>query len=110
MLGNRNNDSQIILVQEQLNRHIEDFNAYCATADKRWDALVTSQESNSQLIKELVTSNRQLSDSTQDIVRVWRAADGTVKTLGVLGKFLKWASGFTAIAVACKYVFGHIVR
>jgi len=97
----REGDTRILLLQQKLDDHI-------AAEDKRWDLFISTQESNTESIRELVISNKELSDSTRDIVAVWKAADGTMKTLSTLGKFAKWLSGFTVLGVAIKWIVDHI--
>tara|TARA_R110000737_G_scaffold273877_1_gene280714 strand:- start:1021 stop:1359 length:339 start_codon:yes stop_codon:yes gene_type:complete len=103
----REGDTQILLLQQKLDNHIDDFHEHCAAEDKRWDRFISTQESNTTSIRELVTSNKELSDSTRDIVAVWKAADGTIKAASAIGKFVKWLSGFAVLGVAFKWVFDH---
>ena len=108
-MGNdrRQGDPQILLLQQKLENHIDDFNEHCKEEDERWDRFILTQESNTESIRQLVTSNQQLSDSTRDVVAVWQAANGTIKTFSAIGKFVKWLSGFTVLGVAIKWVFEH---
>tara|TARA_R110000744_G_scaffold194637_3_gene313555 strand:+ start:903 stop:1238 length:336 start_codon:yes stop_codon:yes gene_type:complete len=103
----REGDSQILLLQQKLDNHIDDYHMYCAAEDKRWDKFISTQESNTASIKELVASNTMLSESTRDIVAVWQAADGTIKVASAIGKFVKWLSGFAVLGVAFKWVFDY---
>lgn len=103
----REGDTQILLLQQKLDNHIDDFHEHCAAEDKRWDRFISTQESNTTSIRELVTSNKELSDSTRDVVAVWKAADGTMKTLSAVGKFFKWLSGFAVLGVAVKWIMEH---
>ena len=50
----REGDSQILLLQQKLDNHIDDYHMYCAAEDKRWDKFISTQESNTASIKELV--------------------------------------------------------
>lgn len=103
----REGDTQILLLQQKLDNHIDEFHEHCKSEDQRWDRFISTQESNTASIKELVTSNKELSDSTRDVVAVWQAADGTMKTMSAVGKFVKWLSGFAVVGVAIKWVFEH---
>jgi len=107
MKNRREGDTQILLLQQKLDNHIEEFHEHCKSEDVRWDRFIATQESNTESIKQLVTSNKELSESTRDIVAVWQAADGTIKTMSAVGKFVKWLSGFTILGVAIKWFIEH---
>lgn len=109
-MGNdrRQSDTQLVLLQQKLDNHIEEFHEHCKSEDARWDRFITTQESNTEQIKELVTSNKELSESTRDVVAVWQAADGTIKTFSAIGKFVKWLSGFAVVGVAIKWIADHV--
>lgn len=104
----REGDTQILLLQQKLDNHIDDFHEHCAAEDKRWDRFISTQESNTTSIRELVISNKELSDSTRDVVKVWQAADGTMKTMSAVGKFVKWLSGFTVVGLVIKWFVDHV--
>ncbi len=89
----RSSDIHIVLMQQKLDDHIDDFHKHCSEEVERWDTFITMQKTNTESIKELVVSNKELSDSTRDIVSVWKAADGTVKVMSAFGRFVKWLSG-----------------
>lgn len=93
-------DQHLILMQQKLDDHIVEYNKHCADEEKRWDHLIVAQERNTQSIKELT-------DSTRDLVSVWKAADGTVKTMSAVGRFMKWLSGFAVIGVFIKWVIEY---
>lgn len=103
----RTGDSQILLLQRRLDNHIEEFNSHCKREDERWDRFMVTQEINTASIKALVTSNKELSDSTRDIVSVWQAASGTMKTMSAVGRFTKWLSGLAILGVIAKWTFDH---
>jgi len=96
----RGSDMQIILLQKKLDDHIEEYKQHCEDEDKRWDHLIVAQETNTQAIKDLTIA-------TQDIVTVWQAADGTMKTMSALGKFIKWLSGFAVIGIFIGWLVEH---
>ena len=77
----RSNDTQLMLLQQKLDNHIEDYQRHCEDEERRWDHLIVAQERNTQSIKELT-------ESTRDLVSVWQAADGTMKTMSALGRFV----------------------
>jgi len=107
-IGRRRSDTQLILLQNKLDNHIEEFHNHCESEDKRWNIFMVNQENNTASIRELVASNKELSDSTRDVVKVWKAADGTIKTFSAVGKFVKWLSGFTVLGVAIKWISENI--
>ena len=93
-------DTQILLLQQKLDNHIEEYKLNRVEETERWGYLIDAQELNTKSIKELT-------DSTLDLVLVWKAADGTMKTMSAVGKFVKWLSGFAVIGVAIKWTFDH---
>lgn len=103
----RTNDKQIVLMQQKLDNHIEEYKEHCKAEEERWDHLIFSQERNTQSIRELTESTKALTDSTKDIVSAWQAANGTVKTMSIVGQFVKWLSGFAVVGVAVTWVFDH---
>ena len=103
----RSSDRQMVLLQQKLVNHIEEYKARCDADEKRWDHLIVAQEKNTEMIKELTNSTRDLTESTRDIVNAWQAANGTVKTMSMVGQFVKWLSGFAVIGVAVTWVFDH---
>lgn len=96
----RLSDTQLVLLQQKLDNHIDEYKEHCAAEEKRWDHLIVAQERNTQSIQELTIA-------TRDIVTVWQATDGTMKTLSALGKFVKWLSGFAVVGVAIKWLIEH---
>lgn len=94
-------DEQIVLLQQKLDNHIEDYKKHCEEQDKRWDLVIVAQERNTEAIKDLT-------DSSRDLLSVWKAADGTVKTMSALGKFVKWLSGFAVLGVTINWIIDHI--
>jgi len=88
----RSSDSQLLLLQEKLDNHIKEYHEHLIEQRKQWDALLTTQRQNTAAITSLT-------DSTKDLVNVWHAADGTMKSLSALGGLMKWLSGFAIIGV-----------
>jgi len=103
----RKGDKQIVLLQQKLDNHIDEYKQHCEAEDKRWDHLISAQELNTESIKNLTNSTKELTESTRDIVLAWQAANGTVKTMSMLGQFVKWLSGFAVIGVFLKWVIEH---
>lgn len=93
----RSSDSQLLLLQEKLDNHIKEYHEHREEQRKQWDSLLNMQRKNTEAIT-------QLTDSTKDLVNVWQAADGTMKSLSALGRFVKWLSGFAVIGVIASYV------
>ena len=85
-----------MLLQEKLDNHIDTYNKHREEEQVRWGNLLNSQETNTRAIQELT-------DSTRDLVTVWKAADGTMKAASALGKFVKWLSGFAIVGVVVKW-------
>ena len=104
-MDRRSTDAQVLLLQQKLDDHIEDYKKHCEDEEKRWDHLIVAQERNTQCIKELTQSTKELTDSTRDIVSAWNAANGTVKTMSALGRFIKWLSGFAFIGAFLTWLF-----
>lgn len=92
-----------MLMQQRLDNHIEEFNAHCEDEKERWIKFMEIQQSNTESIKQLVKSNTEICDSTRDIIEVWQAASGTVKTLSAFGRFVKWISGFAVLGFAFNW-------
>ena len=98
-MDRRHSDTQVLLLQQKLDDHIDDFHRHCEDEEKRWDHLIVAQERNTKSIEELTTSTKALTESTRDIVAAWNAANGTVKTMSALSKFIKWLSGFAFVGI-----------
>lgn len=98
-MDRRQSDTQVLLLQQKLDDHIDDFHRHCEDEEKRWDHLIVAQERNTKSIEELTTSTKALTESTRDIVAAWNAANGTVKTMSALSKFIKWLSGFAFVGI-----------
>ncbi len=100
-------DAQMLLLQQKLDDHIEEYKKHCEDEEKRWGHLIVSQERNTQSIRDLTASTKELTESTRDIVSAWQAANGTVKIMSTLGAFVKWLSGFAVVGIAFKWLFEH---
>ena len=98
-MDRRQSDTQVLLLQQKLDDHIDDFHRHCEDEEKRWDHLIVAQERNTKSIEELTTSTKALTESTRDIVAAWNAANGTVKTMSALSKFIKWLSGLAFVGM-----------
>lgn len=103
----RSHDKQITLMQQKLDNHLEEYKQRCDAEDERWDHLIVAQERNTKCIQDLTESTKALTDSTKDIVAAWQVANGTVKTMSLLGKFVKWLSGFTVVGAAIAWMADH---
>lgn len=97
----RRADEQLVLLQQIVDEHIKEYKVRCKNEDERWNHVISLQEANTTAITEL-------SESTRDLVAVWKAADGTMKTASAIGKFVKWLGGFAVVGVAIKWVFEHL--
>ena len=103
----RSSDGQIILMQHKFDNHIKEFHTHCDSfrrhcdeEDRRWGQLITVQEYNTFAIKELT-------ESTRDLIRAWQAANGTVKVMSVVGRFVKWLAGFAVVGTVVKWFIDH---
>ena len=81
-----------VLMQERLDDFEKKLDEHIADEDKRWDALLKAQELNTANIAKLT-------ENTAYVVAAWEAATGTVKTLSLVGRFIKWVGGFAFIGV-----------
>lgn len=93
-------ESQFLLLQQKLDNHIDDFNKHCESEEKRWDHLIAAQEHNSECIKELTKSTQALTTSTEGVVNAWDAANGTMKTISVIGRISKAVTGIVVFILA----------
>ena len=92
----RKSDTQILLLQQKLDVHIIAYKKHCEDEEKQWENLITSQERNTQSIRDLTISTKELTESTRGIVETWQTANG-------VGKFFKWLSGFAILGVIIKW-------
>ena len=83
---------KIILLQQKLETHIDDFNEHKNEEDGRWRRMLEATEANTACVHELTLTVTKLSISTQGIVEAWQAGS-------TLGKLVKWLSGF-GVAIA----------
>lgn len=104
----RRTDTNVLLLQQKLEDHIQSYKKHCEENEKRWERLMVSQEHNTQCVRELTETTRALTESTHDIVMAWNAANGTIKTATVVGRFLKWLSGFAIIATFIAWLSERI--
>lgn len=104
-MDRRSTDAQVLLLQQKLDDHIEEFHEHCGQEENRWNKVITAQEQNTKCIQELTQSTKELTESTRDIVSAWNAANGTVKTMSALGRFVKWLSGFAFVGAFLTWLF-----
>lgn len=93
-------DEQLILLQEKVDNHIEEYHTHREEENERWIHLLESQEKNALAINNLA-------DSSRDLLEAWQAATGTVKVLSAIGKFIKWLSGFAIIGAFITWCVQH---
>jgi len=93
-------DNEIILLQQKLDNHIEEYESYIENDKKRWDNLINVQERNTQSIKELT-------ESTGDLISAWQAATGTVKMMSAIGGFIKWLGGFAILGTLINWIINY---
>ncbi len=104
----RHSDAQVLLLQQKLDDHIGVFTQRCEEEERRWDHLMQSQERNAKCIEDLTSSTKGLTEATRDIISAWNAANGTVKTLSALGRFVKWVSGFAFVGAFIVWAAKHL--
>jgi len=97
------NTEKLILLQEKLDNHIAEYDERRKQEDDRWDHLLQCQEQNTQCMKDLT-------DSTKGLIEAWEAANGAVKTLSALGRFVKWLSGFAIVGGAATWTVEHFTK
>jgi hypothetical protein len=108
-LTNENStDNKVLILQQKLDTHIENFHEYREQDEQRWNKVITAQEENTKCIHELTLSTKELTESTRDIIAAWSAANGTVKTMSALGQFVKWMSGFAFLGVFFVWLFDKL--
>ena len=110
----RTTDTQLILLQQKVDNHIEEFHehrkeyqAYREEESARWDHLLASQAELAKAQAANTKAIHELAESTKDLLSAWQAATGTVKTLSALGKFFKWLGSFAIIGVFIKWYIEH---
>lgn len=84
--SNRQSDAQIVMLQQKLERHIDEYNNHRVVEAERWSRLMSMQESNAKSIKDLTSS-------TRDLISAWGSAND-------FGKFMKWLGSFTIVGAA----------
>ena len=90
----------IILLQQKLDEHIEEYKSHIEDDKKRWDNFFIAQERNTQSITNLT-------ESTRDLISAWEAATGTVKTMSAIGGFVKWLGGFAILGTLIKWIIDY---
>jgi hypothetical protein len=91
---------QIMLLQEKLDTHIGDYEQHKQEESDRWDHLLVATERNTAAITAL-------SESTKGMVDAWAAANGTMKTLGSVGRFAKWVSSMAILVSIGMYMLDN---
>ena len=94
-------DEQFVFMQQKLDDHLKEYQQHRVKDAQRWSNMIKVQELNTKSISDLT-------ESTRDLVSVWKAADGTVKTMSALGHFVKWLSGFAIVGVAIKWLIDWV--
>ena len=86
-------DVDVIVVQRQLQQHIDDCEVRHGQHDERLSQLLTSQEKTNDCI-------RDLSDSTKGLVDAWQTANG-------MGRFIKWVSSLGIAGAGLLWLVEH---
>ena len=103
-------EEELHLLQRRLDNHIGKFEQHVVQQDRRWDQLMESQEETNGLIRELVTGTTELHKSTKVIVKAWDTGASVVTAGGILGRFVKWLSGFAVVGIIAQWVIEHFSR
>ena len=103
-------DRDFILLQRQLEEHIEQFETHVADESRRWDDFVAVQLKTANTVEELSSSVQDYVKSTQGLVEAWQAANGAVKVGTALGKFLTWLTKFAIIGAAATWIAHKLER
>lgn len=96
-VGDDECEEHAILTQRRLETHIEEFRIHTEVEQARWEKLLSAQENNSDAIRELT-------ESTKDIVDAWQATSGAIKVSKNIGRFIKWISGFAVVGAAIHWL------
>ena len=100
-------EEELHLLQRRLDNHIGQFKQHVVQQDRRWDQLMESQEETNGSIRELVACTAELHASTKDIVRAWDTTTSVVTAGGMVGRFVKWLSGFAVVGIIAQWVIEH---
>lgn len=95
-----NYDEKIVVLQSRLDDHILEFRRHSEEEAERWNKLIEITQENSK-------NTAMLIESTHDMVEAWNTASSVVKAGTVLGKFIKWLSGFAVVGAAAVWVIEH---
>ncbi|MDC0600099.1 hypothetical protein OAO65_02195 [Flavobacteriales bacterium] len=100
-------DENVILLQRQLETHIEEFQEHVKEEHERWDHLITVQEQNNTVQEQNNVAIAELTSSTKDLVEAWNTATGVVKAGATVGRFGKWVTSVAIFGVAISWLAEH---
>jgi hypothetical protein len=80
----------VTVLQTTLQEHLKKYEVSRLEETARWNHVLTSQEHNTDSIKELISS-------TEDLLSAWEAANGVVKVGVTISKFVKWVGSFAVL-------------
>jgi len=103
-------EDQMLLLQDKLDNHLKDYEQHKEDEHARWEQLIEAQRDSTDSINQLTKRLTHIITKTEDIIDAWAAVNGTVKTMSVLGKFIKWMAGLGVVGVAIAWVIekmGH---
>lgn len=94
-------EERILFLQKKLDKHLDDYATRSAEDRARWRELMALQQSNASAISSL-------DESTKDLVNAWHATGITIKSMAILGNFVKWITGFAVVGVAIQWIYEHL--
>jgi hypothetical protein len=87
----------VAVLQTTLHEHLQKYDLHRLEETARWNHILTTQEQNTESIKDLITS-------TQDLLGAWRAANGAVKIGAAISKFIKWIGSFAVLGIVGAWI------
>lgn len=96
-IGRREKDDIHLKVAEiaiALKKHIKDENA-----DRK--IFIEAIDNNTKLVKDL-------KEETAELLHAWSAMKNTLEVLDIVGKGIKWLSGFAIVGVILKWAMDHV--
>jgi hypothetical protein len=99
---------ELVLLQEEVKAHIEEFRIHVQEERERWDHLITVQENTTRSVNELAIIVTAQVESTKDMIDAWNAANGAIKVGKTLSRFIKWASSLAVVGVGFVWLFDKL--
>ena len=97
-------DMRLVVLEQKLDSHIDDYHQHVEEEDNRWKHLITITEANSKHIEELAVSTAAIAASTKDVVELYSNAQAVVKVGSALGRLGKWLAGLAFLGAGFKWL------